>query len=60
MKSISFVVVIECRPRGAIGTFTPVSYYVSRPDEESARAAVFDEAQAAGYETRFILSCDIV
>jgi len=60
VKNISFVVRIECRMCGAIGLFTPTNYYVSRPDEESARKAVFDEAQAAGYETRFILSTKIV
>jgi hypothetical protein len=60
MKNISFVVVIECRPRGAIGLFSKVSYFVSRPNADVACAAVFQEAQDSGYETRFIVSCDVV
>jgi hypothetical protein len=60
MKNISFVVVIECRQRGAIGMFSNVSYFVSRPDSDTARAAVFQEAQENGYETRFIISTKVI
>lgn len=60
MALTSYVVIIECRIRGAIGEFGMCQFTVSAADAETARELAFNEAQKLDYETRFITKTEIV